>query len=478
MAADLDRIFTALREQADGAVLGAPATVRRYGERRRRRRLLATGLSVLLISGIVVGLLGRVPHASPRPIGPPTPVPTVEFSPLRAVGTPIAMASDGHVFSLAEVYGDRAFVGGRTPAGHLVVTAIDLATGASSWTRDVGAFGDWNGLQAWARGVAVLGEHDDGTSPDHVWMLLDPATGAVRWQTGFDALAVEPFDDVVVIPSTSDHLLRGLDWRTGQPLWTLPFPDGTEFLRSYGSDPRIGQPRPGSAELAGDNRLFLIDPTGTLRRYDARTGELRETRPAVAPPASATTTSVRYLAYGDELYALGEARASSIWVTDLARPGPPRQIFAGPTEIVRLDDLLPCGADRVCAQAQTADRHGAVLAIDVTAGQVRWQRLIGPYQAISTLGDRVLSQDGTVIGPDGTTLLAGNGQALPVAAGSALLMVRGADPAEMDVFGVSMLDGSKVPLGPIPTPAGACAANGRYLVCPTAAGIREWQFAR
>ncbi|MEJ3747537.1 hypothetical protein WEI85_30140 [Actinomycetes bacterium KLBMP 9797] len=99
MSADLDRMFSALRADADRTGLPAPDGLRRRGDQRRRRQAVAGLLAVaVLVGGGSVGarqLLAGPPATPPVPPGttpsataPPSPSTELNASP---VGSPVAM---------------------------------------------------------------------------------------------------------------------------------------------------------------------------------------------------------------------------------------------------------------------------------------------------------------------------------------------------------------------------------------------------
>jgi hypothetical protein len=155
MSPDLDRMFSALRSDADRAGLSAPDGLRERGDRRTRRRAIAGLVAVaVLAGGVSIGarqlLAGPVapapqPAQSPTPTPPPSPSPTA--APTSAepdpVGSPLSMPAgcdDVMVFPY----------GGAPLAGQALPASVMLR--ASDWGKCYAMVGDHAGFPAWERG--------------------------------------------------------------------------------------------------------------------------------------------------------------------------------------------------------------------------------------------------------------------------------------------------------------------------------------
>lgn len=488
MTADLNRLFAALGSHADAMPLADPGTVRdRPGG--RGRLLVAAAAALLLLAGTAIGIGWLTgPRRTPDPALPP--VPPGQFTALTPVGPGISMRfgplDQGGAYGMASVVGERAFVAGRTPDGNLRIGAIDLATGRPAWpTRNLGRWGDWNGMTALPQGVIVIGERDDGTTPDHVAMIVDPATGALRWQIGVDDLQFEPYESLLVVLSSTEHLIRGLDWRTGAERWRRPVAPGTGTQivgnRSTTAAPVAHGPL-GAATAPNDHRLLLVDPTGTLHVHDARTGDPIATHDGVADPAS------RYQAYDGMLYAVSTTRPTRVRAFDLDRPDGMHTLYtAAPDDDRFVDGVMPCGPGRICLFSRgspgpdPATDTTEIVAIDVAKRRDLWRRPAPGGQFAAALGNRILTGSGQLYDGDGRQLLdtpyAVTGWVSP---GSLLVLSRpdATDArADVEVAGASAEDGTRTPLGRIPAMSGYCSWSTTVLVCPTADGFKAWRFA-
>jgi hypothetical protein len=237
MPADLDRLYAALGTHVDNMPLADPDTVRQRPRRLDRSRLLVAAVAgAVLLAGTAIGVgwiatSRRTPDPAVPPVAPARLTPVGGGIPMR-----LGVFGESGSYGMTSVVGDRAFGAARASDGILRIGAIDLASGKTAWpTRDLGRWGDWNGMNALPQGVIVVGEHDDGTNPDHVAMVIDPDTGALRWQVGVDDLQWEPYESVLVVLSSTDHAIRGLDWRTGEERWRQPIDprNGSRIVRNY-----------------------------------------------------------------------------------------------------------------------------------------------------------------------------------------------------------------------------------------------------
>ena len=377
MPADLDRLYAALGTHADDLPLADPDAVRTRGRQRSRGRHLAAAAATVILLGTATGvgwLMDRsgLPALQDRfislePIGPGIPMP---LDPANETGS----------YGMASVVGQPAFGAARTPDGHLRVGAVDLATGGPAWpSRDLGRWGDWMGMIALPQGVIVIGEHDDGTTPDHVAMVVDPASGTLRWQVGIDDLQFEYFDSVLVVLSSADRLIRGLDWQTGAERWRRPIDpgEGTRMLgnHSTGAVP-AGRGPYGLATAPRDHRLLVIDPAGTLEVLDARTGDLIATHREVGEPVVGNSRSY-YRAYDGMLYGFSsDTRPTRISAFDLDRPARARTLYTVASDDNRITDATPCGPRRLCVishgspGADPGTIRADITVIDVAAGRV------------------------------------------------------------------------------------------------------------
>lgn len=146
MPADLERMFSSLRADTDGASIPAPDAVRRRGDRRSRDRAVVGLIAIaVLVAGTAFGtrqlLAGPVPPApqpgvtspsKPLPSPSPTPSPTSAASPTETVeetypvGSPIPVP-EGCEEVLVYPYDGPAYAGDPLPASRMLR--------ASDWGR-------------------------------------------------------------------------------------------------------------------------------------------------------------------------------------------------------------------------------------------------------------------------------------------------------------------------------------------------------
>ncbi|MBX6750161.1 MAG: PQQ-binding-like beta-propeller repeat protein [Micromonosporaceae bacterium] len=484
MPADLDELFAALGSYTDRVPVGPPELARRRGQRRTRRRLAASALAVMLVIGSVVVIATRFqrPDLPPTPTTPTPSAAPVRFTELQPLGAGVDMELGG--YGMAAVVGDRAYVGARTVDGRLHVNAIDLRTGDPLWsTVDLGSFGDWNGLLAGPQAVVVIGEHDDGTIPDHVLMVLDPDTGAKRWETGFDDLDIQWYDIGAVLPSRTS--VRALDWRTGAELWRIPVPDTNPepaFLQNFSTADAATAPAMLRVGLdPTDHRFFMVEPSGRLHRYDAATGLEQEVVPD-AGPAVATREGllINYRLVDDQLFSTNDDRTEA-YRYDLRNPAGLVRIYTA-TGQDRIDSVTACGPERACVITRSSGPSDKLNLVDLSSGRILWQVEINYAEYAVAAGDWIITERGNLVEAttgrrfDQRSTVFG-GWVTP----SAVLIFTAdtEDPARMPqtVVGVSTLDGSSVTLGQIGPIAGLCAWSTTVLVCPTLQAFRAWRFA-
>ncbi|MFD0747860.1 hypothetical protein ACFQ1L_43310 [Phytohabitans flavus] len=149
MSTDLDRMFNALRQDADAIPLTEAISARRRGERRRRTQLVATAVAV--VCAVVAGLAGGswltrdLAGPEPEPVAPPDRV--VELGPPRPLNEEIAFGGRPE-FALTALGGDRVYASWFA-GDQLTVAAADLETGRPVWPpRALGEFDDSNGIVA------------------------------------------------------------------------------------------------------------------------------------------------------------------------------------------------------------------------------------------------------------------------------------------------------------------------------------------
>jgi outer membrane protein assembly factor BamB len=485
MPTDFHQLFSALGDHAESVPLGGPDLARRRGRERGRNRLIATVAAslVLVTVATMATVLGvRVLRDGLRPAPPARPdqlaTEPTGLHGLKPFGKGVPMdlgTGAAHGFGMASIIGDRAYVAAHADNGTLAVGAIDLTTGNPAWsTRDLGKWGDWNGFQAYPQGLIVIGEHDDGSKPDHVGIVLDPATGQKRWQTNFDSLSLEPFESVLAVSEAG--VIRGLDWRTGAEKWRVQS-GAVELLSDVRTDSSGGP----VAHTPGAGDVLAIDSEGTLRRYDSSNGKLRATRPNVGAPARNVSQRIsewpEYAAFDGTLYTITR-EPTRLTAYDLSGSTPPRLIIEGDPSMA-LATVWPCGAALVCLIGSPS-QDSELIVVDVARQRVRWRVTGNRSTSASAFGDRILTNSAQLFDLDGKSLAGdGGGLAGPVSPGRALVISHRLDrpTEELQISGMSLVDGERTVLGSIRGGPGLCEWSTTVLVCPTPTGFSAWRFS-
>lgn len=242
------------------------------------------------------------------------------------------------------IAGDRLFTFGVTG----ILTAWDTATGKHLWQKDFSATVDSSKLfcgtaasPVLAHGLVIVQAGSDVHGGQIVG--LDPATGTTKWTwkgpgPGYASPFVTTIGDTSQLITMTNSSVVGLDARTGQSLWTIPFAD--EWHENIatpvwtGSHLIVSGTRQGthaytltkagttwSATQAWRNNtvaMYMSSPVladgliigisarqkGQFVAMDARTGELKwssEGRAADHASVLLTTGHVVYLTSGGEL---------------------------------------------------------------------------------------------------------------------------------------------------------------------------------
>jgi hypothetical protein len=506
---ELDRLYARLGAQADRVVAEPTAHLRRRVRQRRQRFVTLIVVMVLIVGAAAFGSL-RFGRISVQPTTP-MPKPTVDFIALRDVGD-IAMDlggefDGGSLFQDSAIVDRVAYVVAWHWPGPLRVGALDLRSGQPRFpTIDLGQWQEVSEFHALAEGLVVLGT-PVGESVQTV-AVLDPATGAVRWQQPLEKQQPQDRPLRVLLAhagvvaagpwrsTTAD--IRSLDWVTGEQQWRVvldarnvtipqrwePNPDGNDPFDAGPDDPRL---------------LLPAQDSGDVTILNTRTGNTTSVHAwSQSPWDRATPTPIPGLHLIDnQLYIVdnGFAGATQTAPATLTRlvadgSGSPTVLWTGaPGQIVA--ESSPCGVQRLCLTVSGPAKSGdpvasgyGVRVLDATTG-----RDLGlfPNMAMSggiLLGDRYLDPKGRVY--DLSAALLGDPTPYDVvqwlSAGSVLTLsydVRaGLDsPQTGTVFGKSTMDGASLRLGQIPVDHGGVAMAGGYLVVPTPSGFHAWQFA-
>ncbi len=401
MRADVDEMFAAMGSYAESLPTSTPKVVRRRGEPRRRHQLAAAALVLLLLGGAALAgavRLGRhdIPPAEP------TPKPTVSFTSLTPVGS-VQMSLDvrfgSESFGAVEIVGGRAYLAGYSPDHQLRVAGMDLATGAPVFAPvDLGRWVPGPMFRAGPEGLLIAG-HREGSS-NAVLLVLEPNTGAVRWEQPVNSRVLLWYDFGLVVVSSADHSVRALDWQSGAQRWRRPYgniqaPVITQELaapltKSVNAD--VGRVDP------SHHRLLQIDPDGTLHVVNADTGLDRFARSDVEDAASDQTA---FIPHGETLYSI--IRFSRVVSYSLDRTDPPTVLYESPPDTY-VQSVTPCGPKRICLVVNDQTANGRyVVAMDEASRRELWRAQIPPSNGdIQTVGDRILVDSGQLFDLDGS----------------------------------------------------------------------------
>jgi outer membrane protein assembly factor BamB len=200
--------------------------------------------------------------------------------------------------------------------------------------------------------------------------------GLWRWQN----LVVELTQaGVTGLPS---EVLTGLDASTGQPRWTLPFPNGS--VDAFAP--------------TADGGLAIRTGVGLREVVDLATGRVRWARPG-GPYGPAADTTIA--AAGDAFLVSADGQLSSYddrtgqlrWTDSL----PNLQLEAGPVSLQASDGLV------YATQAQpntTGQPAQALLAISVASGRVKWRFVPRAPELLDAYAPGLMSVTGDSIGQD------------------------------------------------------------------------------
>jgi molecular chaperone HscA len=486
--ADLDRLFQALQSDADLVPSADVSVVRALGRRRRVRHTTASLVAVALVVGaMLVGPALRPKAATPPADVSPT---TVTFTPLRPIGSEdltFNIVGSGRPTSVATaIAGGRGYVVWQGDNRVPTVAALDVATGRRIWgpvTLDPAT--GWTGIYAPPQAVAVFNASTDGTGGTIT--VLDPTTGELRWQRKLHALDGVGYESAVVFADRSTGVTEAVDWRSGRTLWKVTDPSGSLVtVLGMRTTEDMSAPGPYPILLYSDHRLVEVGGDRILRVYDALTGQLLGSRPALGNEA---------LAYNGTVFAVRDttgAVPNQVLAYQAIGTDVPRTVYQSPQGSPRLRSLAPCGAGRICFIEGYGVNGGAdaeLVAVDIDERASVWRTYSGDLDLLTPMGERVLGRtdDGLVglYGADRATVLAPGGSddvADRVDAGSVLLLRSAPKEAsqsarDTDVVGVVVSTGKQIALGRIRISPTSCSWDTRHLLCATGTGFQFWRFA-
>jgi outer membrane protein assembly factor BamB len=479
---DLDDLFSALGRQADALPLAPAAAARHRGaQRRRTRAMLAAATAVLVMAGVGVaawrGDLGQ------RPV-PATPgVPVRGMSP---VGSPIKFGGTDNHWTQTVTADGRLYAAAETPDGETKMVAIDPETATILWeSTPFHPFWDVGGPIAVPGALLV----SDSASMDEAPTLyvLDPATGAVRWQLRWrspDEIVVG--DNVLVRMVGDTGVTEAFDLGTGAQLWSLPAggdrPAHIVGMQSGDYD-EVGN-LVGPQTTLSDDGLVQLTRGGQALLREIRTGALRRAAQTAAP---STWSAV---AYDGQLFTLHETgkKQRQIRVTDLAGAAGESRILHTTTEGKGVGDFAPCGPGRLCVvQFLDAESKTVVVPIDTETGKALWTAGLRTQVngSLHARAGRVLAGDIAETGlydAKGRTVYAGAGDGQWIDDDNVLWTESATSGLTFPV--VAAGTGRKVKLGSIPGRSGNCTLTGEFLACPVGvmkpfrSELRIWRFTR
>jgi len=506
MPVDLDRMFASLGTDADSVPVPDIASVRSRGNRRRAYQALSVTAAACVAVALVVGGVTALRRTLPvvdvmggagsgfAASGP------VRFIPLRTVGAPLAfdeplwfdVSAPGPGRPAAAVVDDRAVLTWQRTDGTVMMGAASLPSGQRLFGPvPVGRYDSWS-VTVLSTGILVDGIRADGVPTDAVsrtisW--LDRDNGTTRWQLDLPPAKVNVVlaRSAIVVASLPQGDLRGIDWTTGQTLWTVTSTGPGRAALGMNTQFDLVPPDPGPAwrtPVLTTDSVVQVSANGVLRLYDARTGQQVGQRQGTGEEVAAFDGIV-YSVVADPFRLLSYS---------VDNQQPVRVVYQAPAGTTFLRSPVPCGAGRICLiEDRTAG--GLAVAVDLTTGDRRVLTSTIAGDTLQAVGDRVLldgrgngrpalldpaGRDPMPLAPAGAPAYAarvGPTAVLSFAFAPGPSVPTGDELTDLWVYGIYPEDGSLRPLGKVIVQASGCSFDNRYLVCPTRTGLGIWQFA-
>jgi hypothetical protein len=373
MPVDLDDLYASLARQAESVPLGGADSARRRGRQRRRHRaMVAVAAAVCLVAG---GVAAVVVRPEPRPALPADRTSLTEVGSPRPIGPPAPAEPTNSVTMLVD---GVAYTGWQEAGGEVKISGIDLHTGRATWpTRSLGRAAAFETIVA-VRGTLLVKVHLNAANPYPVTYAFDTATGAPR------PYSPVPTEQTLVY---GGNTLIGLVGGTGR-VWAADAATGRihwdETNRNAPVDRTVGMTltaagddnRPPQARVTyfSGNRIVQADRKGHLMIRDADTGRLLDTR------SVGTSAPELLIVHDGRIYSAQRAAPYRIQVIDL--DGGPGGVITGPAGRP-LQDLQPCGADRVCVLERADDSSSTWVAMYDGGTRRRLWQVAGPRSATS-----------------------------------------------------------------------------------------------
>ncbi|WP_412539024.1 PQQ-binding-like beta-propeller repeat protein [Longispora sp. K20-0274] len=433
------------------------------------RRLVV--LRGLWVAAVALGLAGCGPFGSDAPA-------VAALAPVAGPGVRV-QPEKGPV--LTGIQGDRGYAAWIADGG-IQVIGLDLATNTPTWSaHELGRASEISDLIVLPDAVVLTTRPAGRGTPGGGLIVLDPATGATRWMTDFEGDDPTFYADAVVLGPRTAKTTRGLDWKTGATLWSIP----------DAGDAHLVPVKTGADGPIADQRLFLLAADHVLRTYDVRTGKPTGTR------------TVHEAGTGGVV--VGQTLVTTVAGNNVPGPrvlgypvsgeGPVRNMHQVDGKRT-ISQVAACGTDRICLVEDGRDGVPELRAFDGSSGQQQW-RAEAPKAArsprvarapIAMAGDRIVYA-GSVFAPDGRVLHRG---ANPTDTGYASLgrvtdarllglsatigrFPTSAVPTE--VASVSSSDGARRVLGSVTASPGSCSWGERFLLCAGATSLGVYPLA-
>ena len=391
---------------------------------------------------------------------------------------PTAKMSSG--FQDSAVIGDRAYFASVAEDGVLGVVAADAESGERLWgSTAAGTAPRWEQMVALPDAVVVFTDADTTTRSIRM-VVLGAGDGARRWERAIgDNDGVLFSADVAVLVDRTQHVLRGLDLRTGAERWNRPdvrtdSGTGTAVVAATTAEDLAGPASvsgvASAPDLDDDKRIVQVGSDKSFRVLDAGTGEVR-----VPPRQSLADPDDEMIAHGGRFFVVESSGTTEVLhAYDLAKQAEPVILYSAPPN-VRMSELTACGAERVC-WIETVDfdiKKTRVAGVNATAGGDVWRRDLPNADRLVPVGDHVLARQSTsparvaLIGPDGKQVWNVEGEAGRLDGGNLLRFNRALSttPDDPTLHGEHVGD-DPIPLGALSDVRSAtCSWNTSVIAC-------------
>ncbi|GAA2376078.1 hypothetical protein Cme02nite_10330 [Catellatospora methionotrophica] len=474
MSTDPERFYAALAERVDAVPPPELSAVRARAAQRRRRSF---GGLLAALAAAVVAVLGAQAVLSPAATPPVRPVlPAVtDFVSFDGSADPVIPFTGPVGFGMTTTLGDRSYAMWMAEDGNEWVGAVDLLTGRPLWpARNLGKFGDTNGMQVSAGAILLLTEQGFGNplikDGSDTIIAVDPATGQIMWTLPYSFNDTDRvlYDDTLVISWPLRGVTEALDLRTGKARWTAREPvlqSGTNAIHTMAELYAFGG---FTGRTPADRRVVLHLSTGRAQLRDVTTGRVEQE--IVAPVLPLDGDTLRYeTVVGENIYQFAGHRAK-VQPLDGSPTMPDQAVQADLTGTWP----SPCMYTLFCAITGDTGDSATLTVVDPSLGVTHWEREVKTrVRGVFPTADGVLvvGETSLVFAPDGTPVASVDGQAMWVESGNLLVF----GPA--GVSGHQLSTGENVALGKVDV-AGYCSANATMLTCPTKDGIGVYRYAR